>query len=233
MSYYYDIYNDYPLRCARLWESFNNSAEAINLEVTFMLMCAAGGFVTPFEYLKIQPGQSKNNKDHPAFFNYDEVKYSRSLQAMDKALECLTSNSSLFRDVQLDKCFYARCDSIGLIRDIAETHQPKNFSIQDQKARTLVKLLRNAIAHNNIYAFARGHKRDITELTFFCETASSKGGQKTVIGYELLSMPVEEFRAFLNAWFSLLRQTDSKCYQLKLILANALKDEDERISAYA
>jgi len=79
MSYYENIYNDLPLRCARLWKKMRKQAEEQELDVTFMLMTAAAGFAAPFEHLKIQSGQAKDNRNHPAFKDFDESHYKKVL----------------------------------------------------------------------------------------------------------------------------------------------------------
>jgi hypothetical protein len=233
MSCYSDIYNDYPLRCAALWEMYNASARENNLEITLMLACAAGGFATPFEHLKIQPGEAKENRNHPAFFNHNEQKYKKCLSDMNKALGGNPASSILFRNIQLDDCFYTQCTNINEIRDIAESRYPCHFNVRDQSTRSLVKILRNAIAHNNLYAFARGHSNEISELTFFSKLYEHKGEKREEKGFEVLSLPAEAFRSFLTSWFSLLKKYGRTRPQLKLVIANSLDQEAEPRQAYA
>jgi hypothetical protein len=244
MSSYVDIYNDYPLRCAKLWEDFNASAEDKNLEVSFMLMCATGGFVTPYEHLRIQPGQSKELRDHPAYHNFDEVNFKRSARTMEEALSPEAFSSPLFQNIRLDNCFYGRCEGIEFIRDMAESRTPNNYSIRTQKTLNLMRVLRNSLAHNNIYAFARNSSNEISELTFFseffdrkqskCEQCSRKFDEpkRKPYTYEILSMPVQEFHAFLNSWFALLRRASLKGNQIKSLISKALEVEDELIASY-
>lgn len=232
MSCYDDIYNDFPLRCATVWDSFNEGAKAEELDVTFMLMCAAGGFATPWEHFKIPEGLGKDNNGHPAFFNYDEDKYGASLSAMNKALTGNISASPLFRNVQMDRCFYGHAKNIGLIRDMAEYRHPGNLSLSAQGPRQIVKALRNATAHNNIYAFARHQSKVISDLAFFSEVIKRNGPNIKVIDhYEVIVMPVDDFRSFLTAWFALLRMANRSGKHLKLVVSNALENDDERIAA--
>jgi hypothetical protein len=233
VSCYDDIYNDYPLRCATVWESFNGEAKAKELDVTFMLMCAAGGFVTPWEHLKIQPGQGKDSQNHPAFFNYDEVKYKHSLTVMGRALTGMVPDSPLFREAHLDRWFYGHAKTIDLIRDMAEYRQPADVSIETQKSRQIVKALRNAIAHNNIYAFDRNEPKVISDLAFFSEVILDTGSKNKVVDhYEVIAMPVDDFRAFLTAWFALLRMANRSGKHLKLVVSNALGTDDDRNAAH-
>jgi len=232
MSCYTDIYNDYPLRCAELWERFNSSAKEQDLDVTLMLACAAGGFATPFELLKIQPGQAKNNHNHPAFFNFNEKKYQKCLNEMNKALDDPAFSSLLFRNVKIENCFYGKCIEIEEIRNKVE-YKESNIISKNIKSRNIVRILRNSIAHNNIYAFSRNTSNQISELTFFSEIRSSESNKSS--GYQIFSMPIEEFSSFLTSWFDLLKKhgTPRNRQILKLVIANAIDSDDDRISAYA
>ena len=231
MSCYDDIYNDFPLRCARLWRKFNDAAKAEDLDVTFMLMCGAGGFATPWEHLKVLAGQGKDNKNHPAFFKYDEHRYTRSLRVMEKALSGCVANSPLFQNVDLNHCFYTHAKSIELIRDSAECRSSPDLDLGSQCSRQIATTLRNALAHNNIYAFSNNQSNVISDLAFFSEMPVSRGSQ-IIDHYKLLVMPVEDFRAFLTAWFNLLQVASPKGNYLKLIVSNALEIDDERVVAH-
>lgn len=232
MSFYKDIYNDYPLRCAEVWEICNDAAIEKKRDVTLMLMCAAGGFATPWEHLKIQPGQAKSNNGHPAFFGYDVKKYERCLKVLETALQRNVEDSRLFENVKLDNCFYGHAKSIDLILDMAECRLPSVLDFAKQPARAIVKALRNAIAHNNIYAFARDRENEISDLAFFSEVVDkSKKQTKVVEHYEVIVMSSEDFSSFLTAWFGLLRQADQRGSHLKLVVSNALEDDDEPTAA--
>jgi hypothetical protein len=228
MSSYVDIYNDYPLRCAKLWEDFNASAEAKNLEVTFMLMCAAGGFVTPYEHLKIQKGQAKERQGHPAFNNFDQKKYQNSLCTVNKALDGPMGECLLFNGVHFDRCYYGQSKAINEVIYMAECRQSGSPPLSVQPARKIVKALRNAIAHSNIFAFAGRGSHDIADLGFFSEIKD----KQVVIGYEVIVMPVQDFRAFLTSWFDLMRKATPKGNHLKLIFSKALETDDDPIAAY-
>ena len=234
MSCYEDIYNDFPLRCASVWDSMAAAASAQDLDVTFMLMVAAAGFATPWEHLKIQPGQAKDNKNHPAFLHFDEKAYQRSLSMVDKALKARFQNSPLFCHASTGKWFYGHAQTIEAIRDMAESHSPRQGKIEDLTARSAVKVLRNAIAHNSIYAFARDRPKVISELAFFSEIvdkSKASGGAKQVLYYEVLALPVDDFRQFLTAWFALLKRAQPLGRQVKLVVAAALEDDGDRLAA--
>lgn len=112
--------------------------------------------------------------------------------------------------------------------------QPANQSLAKQGARQIVKVLRNAIAHNNIYAFARRQSGVISDLAFFGEVIDRNGGRdsKVIDHYEVLSMSIDDFRAFLTAWFALLRTVSRSGARLKLVVSNAMEIDDERLAAH-
>jgi len=232
VSCYDDIYNDYPLRCATIWDCFHSKAADQKLDVTFMLMCAAGGFAMPWEHLKIQAGQAKDNRHHPAFLNYDKLKYERSLSSFEKALEVKVSASPLFRQVNVDLCFYGHAKTINLIRDMAEYRKPVSEDFGKQGSRVIVKALRNALAHNNVYAFSKSTAKEISDLAFFSEVLVKGQRDKVVDYYEVIAMSVNDFQVFLSAWFELIRSASQSKSHLKLVVSNALEEFDDRIAAH-
>ena len=231
MSCYVDIYNDFPLRCANLWRKFNDAAKAEDLDVTFMMMCAAGGFATPWEHLKIQAGQGKDNKNHPAFFKYDERKYTRSLKVMGQALSGCVADSRLFHGIDLNHCFYTQAKSINLIRNLAESRPHSDLDLGSQCSRKVVKALRNAIAHNNIHAFSNKQHNVISDLVFFSEVLVNRGSN-IIDHYEVLVFRVRDFESFLTAWFALLDSVDKSGRFLKLVVSEAMENDDERVAAH-
>lgn len=232
MSLYDDIYNDYPLRCAEVWRELNDAAKAKKRDVTLMLMCAAGGFASPWEHFKIKDGASQDQSRHPAFHKYDKAKYKRSLGEMNCVLDVAVSESSLFKDLHFDKCFYAHAKNMNDVRDLVESHQSSGPALSVQPARQIVKLLRNAIAHNNIFAFSGQKSKEISDLGFFGEVVDRKAKEKKVDYYEVIAMPAEDFHTFLTSWFELLQKASPKGNHLKLIVTNALEIDDEPIPAY-
>jgi hypothetical protein len=233
MSYYENIYNDLPLRCARLWKKMRKQVEEQELDVTFMLMTAAAGFAAPFEHLKIQSGQAKDNRNHPAFKDFDESHYKKVLSIMEKAFSCPVEESSLFVGSRLDEWFYGKTDSIEEIKDLVETKFRAGEGVKRLKSRDVIKILRNAIAHNNIYAFNRNAASEIDELAFFSEIRKkNEETQKSEVhGYEVLSMPAQGFGDFLDAWFALLKRSSPKAALLRLAVPIALKENDDQAAA--
>jgi hypothetical protein len=233
MSFYADIYNDLPLRCGRLWAEMRESPVAKELDVTFMLMAASAGFATAWEQLKIQPGQGDQHSGrHPAFFGYKPDMYRKSLEVVNKELNKTLGVSSLFERANFAHWLKGQVAEIGDIRDTVEMRSVASDNCSESKVRSVIKVLRNAIAHNNLYAFARNRMglspdNDISEITFFSEAKESN----TVLGYDFISMPVADFKNFLDSWFLLLKRSQSKSQHLHLVLADAISENNERFAA--
>lgn len=238
MSCYEDIYNDFPLRCARLWEGMRDSPVAKELDVTFMLMAAAAGFATPWEQLKIQPGSAaQHSGGHPAFHRHDQKAYEKSLAVIVKVLDQRLHSSDLFRDAKLTDWSCGLVKSIDQILDAVEMHSFQKTDMGEARTRDIVKILRNAIAHNNIYAFSRksreggGQDQRISELAFFSEKVEFSEDVKIVQGFDVVAMPVGDFQGFLNGWFSLLKRAQPRGKQLRLVVTHALAEAHERVAA--
>lgn len=235
MSFYENIYNDFPLRCAKLWKGMRDSPKAKEFDVTFMLMAAAAGFATPWEQLGIQPGQGEQRSaGHPAFHNHDQKAYKRSLSFVDAELNRHVPDGQLFGGSKLSEWSFGRVDAIGQILEVVEMRSLPKVDMHTIKGRRMVKLLRNAIAHNNIYAFSRERREGgvqdqrISELAFFSE---AKDASNRCDGYNIVSMPVGDFAKFIDAWFALLERVRPEGTQLRLVVASALSEEHERVAA--
>jgi hypothetical protein len=78
------------------------------------------------------------------------------------------------------------------------------------KVRCLIRILRNALAHNNIVAFG-DNVNEIKKLGFFSEKKTKTGNNCTTKdGYLVLVIDTTAFQTFLKAWFDVIApQTDS------------------------
>ena len=104
MSMYVDIYQDFPIRCERVWELVRNASATgdADLSVTAMLMAAAAGFATPFENLKrVEDGSSAGWNSHPSFKQVTQREYLITLKRLDGAMsrQCPTGSCNRRRCV--------------------------------------------------------------------------------------------------------------------------------------
>lgn len=231
MSFYIDIYNDFPLRCGRLWREMRDLPAAKELDVTFMLMAAAAGLATPWEHLKEIQSRSLQ---HPAFNGLDRNSYKKSIKILDEEFNVALIDSRLFDKSDLADWYICCVPEIGNILGAVEARSMQTNAHNVRKVRDAIRVLRNALAHNNIHAFARNRKGErpdnkISEITFFSQVRGT--GSDGMHGYNVISMPVADFANFLDSWFALLKRARPDGKQLRLVVADALLEEHERLAA--
>lgn len=202
MTDYRDIYCDLPSRVHEVWQR-TQAAEANASEdrsVTAMLMAAAAGLAMPFENLKdVGVGNGEKWKDHPAFQTSDQSKYTKALKACDLFLK-----QAIGTCPGLQNAILLHCRELKNIRDAAESGQgDASFNVAKHKVRFALKILRNALAHNNIFG-VRDDQGQIEKLTFFSQSNWCSSCNRTD-GWDVLAMPVASFEAFLLDWFKLLK----------------------------
>ena len=204
MSNYQDIYSELPSRVHRAWQRVkthpDNKAE--DLSVTAMLMAAAAGLAMPFENLKdLGAAAKKGWDDHPAFQGVDQKEFKEVLKKCDQFLK-----QPMDQCEGLKNALLLWCQDLRDIRNAAETERAKAMlNLEEHDTRFALKILRNALAHNNIVAFG-GSPNQIERLVFFSEKRVGHGDMSSLDGWHAMSVPVEAFNQFLDAWFALLAQ---------------------------
>ena len=224
MSSYVDIYKDFPTRCERVWELVRNAPSSgdADLSVTAMLMAAAAGFATPFENLKhLGAGSNQEWNSHPSFRGVKQKEYKQALKRFDGIFQVRISESPLFGIDAARAWRFARCLKLVEVRDVAERGTGETIS-DNEKVRFAVKLLRNALAHNNMFAFGSDASH-ISDLAFFSEERDGEGKPPVVTGWHVAVTSVAGFEAFLNQWFATIKGGPA----LRLVLSNALEKPGE------
>ncbi len=230
MSEYKDNFSDYPLRCSKLWRLFQEQAEEAKLDVTFMLMVASGGLAAPWEHLRVQD-KHLQLPDHPAFTKKQLADYRKVRDALKETIDAkLTDDDDnrLMSGVKLKNWGYFQVDEAQDIREKAESC---GGGLPDQyTGHTLLTLMRNALAHNNVYAYSGGGKvskgeKQITHLALYSEKRNrverhdEKGCVEVtyeVPYYRALTLPVDGFQRFLTNWFEELRRCSADVTQAPL-----------------
>ena len=206
MTAYRDIYCDLPSRVHEVWQR-TQAAEANDAEdrsVTAMLMAAAAGLAMPFENLKdMGIGNGEKWKDHPAFQASDQPKYKKALKACDLFLK-----QSIGACPGFEKAVLLQCRELKDIRDAAESGQGEaSLNVAKHNLRFALKILRNALAHNNIFGI-RNDQGHIEKLTFFSQSNWCSGCNR-MDGWDILVIHVASFETFLSKWFELLKNPDA------------------------
>jgi len=231
MSYYKDIYHDFPLRCGELWQKLRLQAESNKRDVTFMLMTAASGLAAPFEHIK--ENALKNGEQHrpPAFPEGNDEHYEEVLKKVQKAIDSDISQSYAFKHLPIARWKLRTFDNPSQIVGYLELpHKSIGRPFSIRSARDLIKVFRNALAHNNIHAFNRTRAAEIDEIAFFKEDRgpyNKKTNQCEILGYNVISLPHTDFAAFLDAWFALLQEVGKDKEHLRKVLRFVSQDEGE------
>ena len=206
MTVYRDIYCVLPSRVHEVWQR-TQAAEENNAEdrsVTAMLMAAAAGLAMPFENLKdVGIGNGEKWKDHPAFQASDQLKYKKTLTACDLFLK-----QSIGACPGFEQTVLLHCRELKDIRDAAESGQGDALlNVDKHNVRFALKILRNALAHNNIFGIRDGQGQ-IQKLTFFSQSNWCSNCNRTG-GWDVLAIPVASFQTFLSKWFELLKNPET------------------------
>lgn len=201
MTAYRDIYSDLPTRVHEVWQrtqAQTNSSQP-DLSATAMLMAAAAGLAMPFENLKNQGiGNGEKWNEHPMFHSAKKSAYQAVLKSCDVFLK-----QPIKACDGLENGVLMQCQELKGIRGAATAGQGDAvMDIAKYDVRFAVKVLRNALAHNNILSIPDAG--EIEKLAFFSISnwcpINSQGE-----GWNVLIIPVESFEVFLNKWFELLK----------------------------
>ena len=197
MSNYRNFVEDFPSRCIDLLD-FTAQAEKKDLEVTLLLAVAGQAIIMPVERLDINSPDSRSEATHPSG---DATVFKSAKSKLDKVLdkECKTSRLFHGEHGRFDPAAweYKECDADEVNADSVEDLKP----IDNKKCRTILKILRRALAHGNLRTDG---KDPINRLVFFSEIRE-KGRP---IKYERLECDPDTLRRFLKAWANELKKLD-------------------------
>ncbi|MBK6595910.1 MAG: hypothetical protein IPG23_26270 [Burkholderiales bacterium] len=203
MTAYRDIYCDLPSRVHEVWQLSKAKTDSSqrDLSVTAMLMAAATGFAMPWESLKdVGSGNRNDWNAHPSFAKGDQAHYQSVLKSCDKFLSQKISDNPSLQSVS-----FRHCSDQSDICDVAEYgNRGKKLELNNHTVRCAVRVLRNALAHNNIVAFGLNSDQ-IDKLGFFSENRVGSGCVSTVDGYLVVTFTTSAFQDFLDAWFLILK----------------------------
>jgi len=193
MSNYSNFVSDFPGRCAKLLKQFEKPARYSKLEVTHMLCVAMPSILVPLERLE---GPHDKSLGHPS---QDWKKYERPKSVLDDLYKQSFRGSALWPVDSLDSwCFGKLAEVTGDPDSWEELNVPKRLS-RDKTVRSLLKHIRNALAHGNI--FTRG-RPEIEQIILLSKP------DKYADKFNFLLVGPADFRAFLNHWLAFLQKLD-------------------------
>lgn len=153
---YKDYITDFSSRAKKVLEKFSECDRDNELNVTALLSVAMSAFVIPFERLK---------ESHPSG---DEKKFEKIADELKKALDCGFKDSRLFSNAfkikTLNKNEFSNTDFHGGFEAVNPA----------KKVNCIVDIIRNSLAHGNIYTDLRNDTQHIDTLYFVSKKSNEK-----------------------------------------------------------
>ncbi|NUU41573.1 hypothetical protein [Tardiphaga robiniae] len=182
---------DYPARCRQLLDMLEGPARSADLLGSFALLVASAAFNIPFARMV--------EKAHP--LGAPEEKLYEAVEALKKqafaeAAFWTSAKPAFFRYA---KIVNSAEDSVHW-RDAAGQHPLTSTESKD--ANTVLRTIRNALAHGNVvYLNRNGHETAGERLVYLGFLSKHENGD----GYRIAIFDEETFLAFLKAWITWLQ----------------------------
>lgn len=187
MSAYRNFVADFPGRCQRLLSRSFRNAESNDLEVTLLLSIASSGLLIPYARL--------TESEHPS---QDPSRFVLARNSINCVLKSKFLGSPLHPEIDPGSW------EIGSLVDIADSPDFWDWSrikpiSKDKTGNPLIKILRNALAHGNIFTMGSPHIESIAFL-------SKLNAQEPTAGYDCLVVSPADFKDFISRWLGSLEE---------------------------
>jgi hypothetical protein len=186
MTAYRNFIDDFPSRCCDILNIAKRPAISRGREVTLTLLVASAGFIVPYERLG----------DHPSG---DSTRFAEAAEKLRKLLDEPFVSSVLYNKTN-STWHDGKVVSVNDYPESWEGLQKRRPFSKDKKVGTTLNLLRNALAHGNI--FTSGKNRDLIEAIIFIKRNFNSDG--VIRDYSFIYVAPQEFRDFLERWFDFL-----------------------------
>ena len=187
MSAYKNYVQDFPSRCRDILKMATKQVHVKQREVTLTLMVASAALVVPYERLN-NHAFIRDNKEFPdAAKKLESLLKKPFLEFIKLPIEDESSNSSW---------------SYGNLPDLnggPDTwgHKCEKCPIeQTEQTKTIIKVIRNALAHGNIYTTG-----DPIKSIIFIQRNFEKDNFYRTIDYSFVLVTPDSFLKFLECWF--------------------------------
>lgn len=191
MTAYKNFVDDFPRRCRDILTFARKPALFRGREVTLALMVASAGLVVPYERLKPDGGEI----DHPSG---DNKKFSAAADQL-RTLLAESFLSSAVWGTSASTWHSGKLESVTGDPDSWEGLRNRQPIKADKTVGSVLRVIRNALAHGNIFTF----KNPIEAIIFIKANVNDK---KTVRDYTYVFMAPDDFQLFLEKWFDFLDQ---------------------------
>ena len=185
MSEYRNFVEDFPGRCQRLLSRYFRSAESSDLEVTLLLAVAGSGLLIPYARL--------TESEHPS---QDKSRFELAKNSINSVLNSKFFGSPLNPESDPGSWKVGSLVDITDSPDFWDWTKIKPIS-KDKTVNPLLKILRNALAHGNIFTMG---SPSIESIVFL----SKLDAKDPHAGYNCLVVGPADFKEFISRWLTLL-----------------------------
>lgn len=181
MSAYSNFVNGFASRSLELFDELKGDAEAIELEVTFLISIATSSFVMTYERMK--------NKNPSS----DYITFPQTKRNLDNELNTSIKDSSLFNEGW-------KFLEVSRIQGDPDSwlKEEDAVNIAEKNTNDIIDILRNALTHGSIWT--KGKK--INMLIF----VSRKDFNKHLGPFNVLCCSPQTFKDFVENWVKLLNK---------------------------
>jgi hypothetical protein len=187
MTAYRNFIQDWPERCRRLLLLNFKNAKRNDLEVTLLLSIAASGLIVPYARL--------SEAAHPSG---DAARFEEAKNRLDQVLDAQFLSSKLHPGAEPGAWRFGKLKELRGDPDAWDMDCLLPLT-DKKKVRPLVKVLRNALAHGNV--FTRGWPH-IETLVFLSRISN----ERPELGYNCLTVSPIDFKEFVLNWLHTLSQ---------------------------
>lgn len=198
MTAYKNFVEDFPTRCREVLKIAREPALLRGREVTLTLIVASAGLMIPYERLKPDGGEI----DHPSGDN-------RTFSDAAEQLKSLLDHPFLSSKVWGKPSWTWHSGKVKSVEGAPSSwvgfkgRRPFDDVKHGEEAKTvknIIGLIRNALAHGNIYTYG-----DPIEAIIFVKI--NFGSDRNIIkDYSFISVSPDDFLRFLDYWFDFLGQ---------------------------
>ncbi len=161
------------------------SVQRNDLEVTLLLNIASSGLIVPYARL--------SEDAHPSG---DAIRFHEAKVSLNQVLDAPFQGSQLHPEANSGSWRFGKLKDLCGDPDAWAWDNVKPITAK-KTVRPIVKVLRNALAHGNVFTKGRPH---IETLVFI----SRIDREKPELGYECISVSPADFKAFLDCWLVVL-----------------------------
>jgi len=204
MSAYKNFIQDFPARCEKLLDRIERGNKFDDKKVTGLLLVASSAVCIPYDRLR---PVSNETMPHPSG---DTEKYSIAARQFQQLWNSNIVGSRLCPKEERQNWLFTKLDDVQGDPDGWQTDF-KEIS-KDKKVSSFLKIMRNALAHGNIYT--KG-SQSIAQILFVSSEPDRKKcltcgttRSATIKHYNCLAVTPDAFEQFLKHWFEFIKELE-------------------------